>query len=56
MVDDATGFYLSYEGSDGFPWLDPKIVDARENWIDVQFTNNLANFHWVISCCVAGAY
>ncbi|OBT56808.1 hypothetical protein VE04_04212 [Pseudogymnoascus sp. 24MN13] len=56
IVDDATGFYLSYQNSNGFPWLNPEIVDAGDDWIDVQFTNDIARFHWVIHRGLAGAY
>ncbi|KFY79480.1 hypothetical protein V499_01540 [Pseudogymnoascus sp. VKM F-103] len=56
IVDDATGFYLSYVNNNGFPWLAPEIVDAGNDWIDVQFTNDIARFHWVIHRGLAGAY
>ncbi|OBT82652.1 hypothetical protein VE02_07925 [Pseudogymnoascus sp. 03VT05] len=56
IVDDATGFYLSYKNSAGFPWLAPEIVDAGDDWIDIQFTNDIARFHWVIHRSLAGAY
>ncbi|KAF3000022.1 hypothetical protein E8E14_005065 [Neopestalotiopsis sp. 37M] len=60
-VGDAVGHYVSYNGAaSNLNWTSASIVNEGHvygsKYIDVKFTANEGDFHWVIFSGLAGAY
>ncbi|KAF2134928.1 polysaccharide lyase family 4 protein [Dothidotthia symphoricarpi CBS 119687] len=56
-VGVAAGHYVSYNGAaSDISWSSASIVESGTDWINVKFTANEGDFHWVIYDNLAGAY
>ncbi|KAF7558261.1 hypothetical protein G7Z17_g40 [Cylindrodendrum hubeiense] len=60
-VGDAVGHYVSYNGAaSDLNWVSASVVSQGEyngtQYIDVKFTANAGDMHWVIFSGLAGAY
>ena len=57
LVGDAVGHYVSYNGAvSNLNWTAADIVDQGADYVDVSFTANEGEMHWVIYQDLAGAY
>ncbi|KAF4544218.1 Rhamnogalacturonate lyase protein [Lasiodiplodia theobromae] len=56
IIGEAVGHYVGYNGENNLVFKSAEIVARGENYIDVSFTADLGEFHWVIFDDLAGAY
>ncbi|KAJ4374835.1 hypothetical protein N0V83_001913 [Neocucurbitaria cava] len=56
-VGNAVGHYVSYNGAaSDLNWTSAAVADSGNDWINVKFTANEGDFHWVIYDDLPGAY
>ncbi|KAF2126694.1 polysaccharide lyase family 4 protein [Dothidotthia symphoricarpi CBS 119687] len=55
-VGNATGHYAGYDGESNLQYTSAKIVSSTSEYIDVSFSSQYGDFHWVIYPDLAGAY
>ncbi|KAK8060064.1 hypothetical protein PG996_009994 [Apiospora saccharicola] len=56
LVGSATGHYMGYDGENNFAWTSAAITSRGKDYIDVGFSCNEGELHWVIFDDLAGAY
>ncbi|KAF9895165.1 hypothetical protein FE257_000067 [Aspergillus nanangensis] len=57
LVGDAVGHYVSYNGAaSDLNWTSASIHHQTKDYLDVKFTANEGDMHWVIFDDLAGAY
>ncbi|KZV62518.1 polysaccharide lyase family 4 protein [Peniophora sp. CONT] len=56
IIGEAVGHYVGYNGETNLNFRSAEIVAQGENYIDVSFTANEGDVHWVIFDDLPGAY
>ncbi|KAK8079661.1 polysaccharide lyase family 4 protein [Apiospora hydei] len=56
LVGSAAGHYMGYDGENNFIWTSAVITSRGEDYIDVAFSCEEGELHWVIFDDLAGAY
>ncbi|KAL1645809.1 hypothetical protein SLS58_003693 [Diplodia intermedia] len=56
IIGEAVGHYVGYNGENNLVFTSAEIVARGEDYIDVSFTADQGEFHWVIFNDLPGAY
>ncbi|KAK7927408.1 hypothetical protein PG985_004406, partial [Apiospora marii] len=56
LAGSASGHYMGYDGENNFVWTSATITSRGNDYIDVAFSCNEGELHWVIFDDLAGAY
>ncbi|KAK8050992.1 polysaccharide lyase family 4 protein [Apiospora rasikravindrae] len=56
LVGSAAGHYMGYDGENNFVWTSAAITSQGKDYIDVGFSCEEGELHWVIFDGLAGAY
>ncbi|KAH6717243.1 polysaccharide lyase family 4 protein [Leptodontidium sp. MPI-SDFR-AT-0119] len=56
LIGDAVGHYSGYDGEANFAWTSASIYQETNEYVDIVFTSDLIDLHWVLTPSLPGAY